>query len=104
MFADRAIIFTLPLATVDVIALWTIIAEDGLAHADRLLDLLAKKLRMLAEVPAIGQERSDLAPSLRSFPFGDYRIFFRPIDGGIEVVRILHESCDTASPFPGDLI
>jgi len=34
--------------------------------------------------------REDLAPSLRSFPVGNYLIFYRPITDGVEVVRMLH--------------
>jgi toxin ParE1/3/4 len=103
MVAGQPIIRTLPRAKVDIIAVWASLAEDSAAQADVFLDVLEKKLRLLAEVPAIGQERPDLAPKLRSFPFGGYRIFFRPVDRGIEAVRLLHEACDPTSPFPSDL-
>jgi len=87
---------TLPLAEADAVAIWASIAEDGPAQADGFLDLLEKKLRLLATIPAMSQHRPDLAPNLRSYAFGDYCIFFRPIDCGIEAVRILYETCDTA--------
>jgi toxin ParE1/3/4 len=41
-------------------------------------------------MPFMGQARFDLAPGLRMFPVGNYLIFFRPIEGGIEVIRVLH--------------
>ncbi|MFN6563165.1 MAG: type II toxin-antitoxin system RelE/ParE family toxin [Nostoc sp. ChiSLP01] len=44
----------------------------------------------LAKFPQIGKQRSELAPLLRSFPVKNYLIFYRPIDEGIEIVRILY--------------
>lgn len=44
---------------------------------------------MLAEHPKAGVARDDLATGLRSFPVYPYILFYRPITGGIEVVRVL---------------
>jgi toxin ParE1/3/4 len=33
-------------------------------------------------------------PGCRSFSVGNYAIFFRPVEGGIEVARIIHGSRD----------
>jgi toxin ParE1/3/4 len=38
----------------------------------------------------MGRERNDIAPGLRSFPVGKYLIFYRLIDEGLEIVRVLH--------------
>jgi toxin ParE1/3/4 len=46
-----------------------------------------------------GRERPELAPRLRSFPAGRYVLFYRPIGGGIEIVRVLHGSRDIDSIF-----
>lgn len=35
-----------------------------------------------------------IAPGLRSFPVGKYLIFYRLIDGGLEIVRVLHGARD----------
>ena len=51
----------------------------------------------LAENPRIGRSREELAPELRSFPFQDYVIFYRPIDNGVEIVRVLRGSRDIES-------
>ena len=48
----------------------------------------------LAENPRIGRSREELAPELRSFSFLNYVIFYRPIDAGVEIVRVLHGSRD----------
>ncbi len=45
-------------------------------------------------MPYMGRQREELAARLRSFPVGSYVIFYRPIDDGIEVARILHGARD----------
>ena len=50
----------------------------------------------------MGRLRDELAPFLRSFPVKNYLIFYRPIDEGIEIVRILHGSQDIETIFPDD--
>lgn len=54
---------------------------------------------MLARNPKAGRERPDLAPRLRSFPVARYVLFYRPIDDGVEIVRVLHGSRDIDSIF-----
>jgi toxin ParE1/3/4 len=44
---------------------------------------------MLAQFPEIGRNRPELVVGLRSFPVDSYSIFYRVIDGGIEIVRVL---------------
>jgi toxin ParE1/3/4 len=79
-----------PRAEADLIDIWRYIAQDSSANADRMLDRISETLNRLAAVPFMGQARFDLAPGLRMFPVGNYLIFFRPIEGGIEVIRVLH--------------
>ena len=45
---------------------------------------------MLAEMPHVGHLRPDLHPELKCSVAGSYVIFYREIDGGIEVARVLH--------------
>ena len=44
---------------------------------------------MLARSPHLGRSREELGPGLRSFPVGDYLIFYLPSKTGIVVVRVL---------------
>jgi toxin ParE1/3/4 len=37
--------------------------------------------------------------NLRSFPVGSYVIFYRPIEEGIEVIRVLHSARDIEDIF-----
>lgn len=83
-----------PEARLDLVDAALYIAEDDPAAADRFLDAIAKTMQRLARHPLLGRTRPELAPGLRSFPHRQYVIFYRPIDRGIEVVRVLHGSRD----------
>jgi toxin ParE1/3/4 len=83
-----------PLAEADIIEIWEYIAEDSLAAADRWVDHLDEQLRLLAGQPMMGRARGELAPAVRSFPFGRYVVFYAPLDDGIDVVRVLHGARD----------
>ena len=77
-----------PRAAEDLIELWTHIAVDDPAAADRMLDLIEAKLARLAVNPR-------LAPPVRTSPrtspvpcppYSSYRV----LPDGIEVVRVVH--------------
>jgi toxin ParE1/3/4 len=88
-----------PLAASDILDIWDHIAEDSLGQADRWVDNLDEKLKLIATQPLIGRARNELAVELRSFPFGRYVIFYVPVEGGIEVVRVLHGARDVDAAF-----
>ncbi|MFZ4699440.1 MAG: type II toxin-antitoxin system RelE/ParE family toxin [Candidatus Methylumidiphilus sp.] len=72
------VIIKRPRAKSDLVEIWDYIAEDSEARADSFLDRIDKKFRTLAQRPAIGRLRDELAESLRSFPVGRYIIFTAP--------------------------
>jgi toxin ParE1/3/4 len=43
----------------------------------------------LRDNPLAGRARPELAENVRSFPVGNYVIFYRPLQDGIEIVRVL---------------
>lgn len=79
-----------PQAEIDLTAIWDYIAADNLRAADTLLDRIDAIFDMLAETPFAGSERSELRTGLRSFPVGNYLIFYVPTPDGVEVVRVMH--------------
>ena len=84
----------------DLVEIWVFIAEDNPSAADRFIETIDQKCRLLAGSPELGQSRGELAASLRSFPVGNYTIFYRPIEGGIELIRVLSSYRDIPSLFP----
>lgn len=83
----------------DLIELWLYIAEDNPAAADRLLDEIEAKCRLLSEQPRLGPARPDIRPELRYFPIGSYLILYREITGGVEIVRVVHGARDLPDLF-----
>ena len=61
------------------------IKQRNRAAAERWVDLIESKCRSLAEQPGLGRPRGDLRQDLRSLAVGNYLIFYRPIEGGVEV-------------------
>ena len=78
----------------DATEIWLYIANDNFDAADRLIDLFNEKLNLLSDNPGLGQQRDELRPGLRSFPVGKYVLFYRAVEGGIELVRLLHGARD----------
>jgi toxin ParE1/3/4 len=74
----------------DLIDIWTYIARDNPAAADRLLDLFDEKSQALARNPKMGRAREDVAAGVRHFPVGKYLILYRELGDGVEVVRYVH--------------
>ena len=92
-------VFKRPLAEADLDEIWDYIAEDSPERASNLLRKLHAKMQTLATNPNIGRKRDELLPGLRSFPYGNYVIFYLPIENGIEIVRVLQGSRDIEQVF-----
>ncbi len=69
------------------------------AAADRFARTFKEKTESLAQMPRMGRSREELAPGLRSFNAGKYLILYRPIEDGIQVIRVAHGSRDLPSLF-----
>jgi toxin ParE1/3/4 len=79
----------LPQADLDLDSIWSFIAADNVRAADRQIERIGEMLEMLLQNPLAGRERTSLRQDLRSFPVGSYIIFYIPVSGGIEVVRVM---------------
>lgn len=94
-----AVVIKRPQALLDLDEIFDYIAEDSLELAVNLLWKINEALEKLALNPYIGRKRYELLPNLRSFVYGKYVIFYFPISGGVDVVRILHGARDIVSIF-----
>lgn len=77
-------------AEADLEDIWVHIAKDNPTNAARFVSRILQTCQRLAETPGMGRPRPELGAHLRSFVVGSYLIFYRPIEEGIEVVRVLH--------------
>jgi toxin ParE1/3/4 len=57
------------------------------------------KYQTLASFPELGSLCEQLAPRMRSLAVGKYAILYRPIDDGVEIVRVVHGARDLPSLF-----
>lgn len=86
----------------DLRSIWSYIAEDNPSAADRTLDTLNDKIRLLADNPLLGPARPDIAPDLRYLVSDNYLILYRAISDGVDVVRVLHGARNLAALFKDD--
>lgn len=85
----------------DYISIEGYIAQDSPQNAEMILRLFDEKLNLLAANHPIGRPRPELAPNLRSWNVHRFVLFYRPIEDGIILIRVLHASMDiTSQLFP----
>ena len=84
-------------AEIDLVEIWLYVAADNMEAADRLLEKIDEKCRLLAERKLLGRERADLDAALRSYSVGNYIIYYKLEPDGIIVSRVLYGSRDQAA-------
>ncbi|NOX92530.1 MAG: type II toxin-antitoxin system RelE/ParE family toxin [Gammaproteobacteria bacterium] len=82
-----------PLACTDLKEIKAFIAGDNRQAAVACIALLKKRCDQLASSPKIGVA-DERYLGLRKFPVGNYIIFYREQENGVDIVRILHSARD----------
>jgi len=76
------------------------IAQDNPDAADRFLDACEHTLEALAELPDVGAPRQFDNPALQGIRmwcvkgFEKHLVFYRRVEDGVDIVRILHAARD----------
>ncbi len=83
----------------DIDEILRFIAVDDLDAAIAFFDRLIDRFEMLAENPRAGRDRTELKHDLRSFPEGNYPVFYREWAGIVAIVRVLHGARDLDELF-----
>ncbi len=89
-----------PSADSDLDAIWLYAARGSgsIELANRLIDSITDRIWLLAQHPQIGRRREhDLRRDLRSFPAGQYVIFYRIEDEEVLILHVLRGSRDITS-------
>ena len=87
-----------PEADDDLEAIVDYIARDKPMAARNWLAQFREVCETLATQTSAGEVRQGFGvPGCRSFSIGSYVVFFRVIDGGIEISRVIHGSRDMSS-------
>ena len=92
-----------PAASRDLDEIWAAAAaKEGAEFASAVTDDISDRFPMLATMPEGGRLRPELEPGLRSFPAGDYIIYYRKAKrGGIQISRIVHGMRDQLKALKG---
>lgn len=88
-----------PDAEEDIDEIMAYIAEENFDAAATFYDRLLELFRMLADNPGAGRQRAEIRDGLRSFPKGNYLIFYRIWAGQVAIARVLHSARDLDEIF-----
>jgi toxin ParE1/3/4 len=92
-----------PQAKQDLLEHVLYLAEINPDLADRFIDASEMAFEKLAQMPLKGKPQSFQSPKLKGVRrwfipgFDKYLVFYRPIKGGIELLRVLHGMQDVAT-------
>ncbi|RYF94220.1 MAG: type II toxin-antitoxin system RelE/ParE family toxin [Chitinophagaceae bacterium] len=89
-------------AAEDIEDIWLYTLENwSLEQADRYLDLLLNEIEYLAVNPTAGKDFSHVRKRYRTASVKSHIIFYRHIEGQIEieVIRVLHQRMDIENRF-----
>ncbi|MCK5242229.1 type II toxin-antitoxin system RelE/ParE family toxin [bacterium] len=81
----------------DLLEMWLYIAEENIKAADRFLEKIDKKIKMISRNPAMGIKRQELASQIRSLVADKYVVFYLIRKNQIDIIRVLHASRDVNS-------
>ena len=74
----------------DLRNIYRYIASENIFAAGRVLLQIKKDLEMLSDMPGAGPQRPEFGKNVRSLPCGNYLLLYRPVKGGIHLLRVIH--------------
>jgi toxin ParE1/3/4 len=84
-----------PRAQTDLDEIWDYTERNwGKEQAEAYIRLIGAAIKAIASSPERGKACDDIREGYRKYRAASHMIFFRPIDGGVDVVRILHRRMD----------
>jgi len=84
-----------PRAQGDIDDIWEYTLKRwGIGQAETYTRQIGRHIEAVAETPTIGRACPEVREGYYKYPTGSHLLFFRLIDGGIDVVRVLHKRMD----------
>lgn len=83
----------------DLLEIWSYISDYSEVAATRTLERISEAISTLADQPFIGRARPELGVDIRSFPVGNYLIFYVVDDEQLNLVRIIEGHRDLEAQF-----
>ena len=84
-------------ADLDDIAYYVFVESGSIDTADRLIESITTRFRLLGTHPRAGRRRDDLRPGLRGFPVGEYVILYRLDENDAVILRVMGGRMDIES-------
>ncbi len=92
-----------PRAEEDLEAIWDYTAQTwSVTQADKYVDSIFDMIEQLAANPKRGRSADDVRQGYRKQAVGAHLLFYRELDDGLEIVRILHARMDIFAQFNDD--
>lgn len=88
-----------PEAIEDIADIGNFIRGKNPEAAEKVLLGIESCCEQFAGNPKMGRSRSELGTDLRSFPHGNYVIFYRVADQVVSIARVLHSAMDIEAIF-----
>ncbi len=83
-----------PQAHRNLIDIWKFIAKDSIRNADRVYERFYEAFALLGSQPAMGPASDDIEPGTRRFPVGNYIIYYRIAQNGVQILHVFHGKRD----------
>jgi toxin ParE1/3/4 len=88
-------------ANLDIEKIANYIFDLNPVAAYRFLDALEETCELLTQHSLLGRSRPELGEDLRSFPVGNYLVFYTAASEGICVIRVIYGGRDLPGIFRG---
>lgn len=83
----------------DLLQILLYIRQGNARAARAMMARFHRALEVLSDFPGAGAERSELGRGLRSYPLGNYLLFYRATRTELRLVRVLHGARDLRRIF-----
>lgn len=87
-------------ASQDLAAISDYFYTHNIEAGERFLQEFSRKCKQLANFPSLGRSYADIEPDLRGIPLETYIIFYKVIEDGIEIMRVVSGMRDLPALFP----
>lgn len=89
-------------ARADLNAILAYVGRSNPGYAPDFVARIERRCDRVARHPTIGRQRPEIGTEIRSLCVGRYVVFYRIIDAGIEIIRVLSGERDLPAQFRDD--
>ena len=87
------------LATQDLKEIVNYFTVNNIEAGEQFFQKFDRRCEQLINFPSMGRSYAEIRPDLRGLPFDGYIIFYRVLDDGVEILRVINARRDLPSIF-----